>query len=87
MYKKGDHIAFMSKQPHFHLNEMFGHNHLTVDDYEKEEYVGIILSVIGNGIYTAKTISPLKGFFCIVSEDDILRPIGISELSLLNTDY
>ena len=35
MYKKGDHIAFMSKQPHFHLNEMFGHNHLTVDDFEK----------------------------------------------------
>lgn len=87
MYKKDDYIAFMSKQPHVHLNEMFGHNNLTEDDFEKSEYKGIIKSVIktvikGNSInfYTVITLSPLKGFFCIVFEEDILRLVDVNEI-------
>ena len=29
MYKRNDYIAFMTKKPEVHLNEMFGHNDLT----------------------------------------------------------
>ena len=54
MYKKDDYMAFMTKKPHAHLNEMFGHNDLTEDDFEKEEYKGSIVSVIDESHYTAQ---------------------------------
>ena len=83
MYKKDDYIAFMSKQPHVHLNVMFGYNNLTEDDFEKLEYKGIIKSVIDNGyfkMYTVRTVSPLDGFFCIITEEDIIRLVDESEI-------
>lgn len=83
MYKQGDHIAFMTKQPQVHLNEMFGYNNLTEDDFEKSEYKGIITDVTDTGyfkIYFVKTLSPLAGFFCMTTEDEILRQVDLSEI-------
>ena len=81
MYKQGDHIAFMTKQPQVHLNEMFGYNNLTEDDFEESEYKGIILDVFFDKVYLVKTVCPLDGFICIVGEEDILRQVGINELN------
>ena len=51
MYKKGNYIAFMTKQPEVHLNVMFGYNDLTEADFEKTEYVarswGLLIIFIG----------------------------------------
>lgn len=59
MYKKGNYIAFMTKQPEVHLNEMFGYNDLTEDDFEKTEYIGFILSVIDDKTYLVmKPVQP-----------------------------
>ncbi|MBR4392026.1 MAG: hypothetical protein IKT08_07990 [Bacteroidales bacterium] len=83
MYKKDDHIVFKTKQPHVHLNRMFGYNNLTEDDFEACEYKGVILDVIDNGyfkVFSVKTLSPLDGFFCITTEYEILRQIDISEV-------
>jgi hypothetical protein len=73
MYKKGNYIAFMTKQPEVHLNVMFGYNDLTEDDFEKTEYVGFILSVIDDKTYLVMTVWPLEGFRCIVNDADILH--------------
>ena len=86
MYKKDDYIAFMTKQPHVHVNEMFGYNSLTEDDFEKKEYKGIILDVVdfdgpGLKVYTVKTLSPLDGFICLfIGEEDILRKVELCEI-------
>ena len=83
MYKKDDYIAFMTKQPHEHLNEMFGYNDLTENDFKKKEYKGIIMDVSDTGyfkIYFVKTLIPLDGFFCMTTEDEILRPVDLSEI-------
>ena len=56
MYKKGNYIAFMTKQPEVHSNVMFGYNDLTEDDFEKTEYVGFILSVIDDKTYLVMTV-------------------------------
>lgn len=75
MYKRKDYIAFMTKKPEVHLNEMFGHNNLTEDDFEKTEYVGFIMQVHGDNTYLVMTVRPLKGFRCTVDEADILHPV------------
>lgn len=74
-------MAFMTKKPHTHLNEMFGHNDLTEDDFEKEEYIGFVLSVIDESHYLAMTVRPLESFRCVIEAYDILRPVDISELT------
>ena len=81
MYKEGDYLIFMSKQPDVHLNRMFGHNSLTSDEFEKELYIGVVKKDLG-GLYVVTTVSPLQGFRCMVREDDILRQADASELAL-----
>ena len=51
MYKKGSYIAFMTKQPEVHLNEMFGYNNLTEKDFKESEHIGFIMSVLDDNIY------------------------------------
>ena len=58
MYKKGNYIAFMTKQPEEHLNVMFGYNDLTETDFEKTEHIGFILSVIDDKTYLVMTVRP-----------------------------
>ena len=81
MYKKGNYIAFMTKQPEVHLNVMFGYNDLTEEDFEKTEYVGFILSVIDDKTYLVMTVRPLEGVRCIVNDADILHLVNENELT------
>ena len=81
MYKKGNYVAFMTKQPEVHLNEMFGYNDLTEADFEKTEYIGFILSVIDDMTYLVMTVRPLEGFRCIVDNADILHSVNENELT------
>ena len=87
MYKKGNYIAFMTKQPEVHLNVMFGYNDLTEADFEKTEYVGFILSVIDDKTYLAMTVRPLEGFRCIVNDADILHLVNEAELTQNELSY
>ena len=83
MYKKGDYIAFITKQPDVHINRMFGYNNFRYRNFKKREYKGIITDVTDTGffkIYFVKTLSPLEGFFCMTTEDEILRPVDLSEI-------
>ena len=81
MYKKGNYIAFMTKQPEVHLNVMFGYNDLTEADFEKTEHIGFILSVIDDKTYLVMTVRPLEGFRCIVNNADILHSVNENELT------
>jgi len=81
MYKKGNYIAFMTKQPEVHLNVMFGYNDLTEADIEKTEHIGFILSVIDDKTYLVMTVRPLEGFRCIVNNADILHSVNENELT------
>ena len=81
MYKKGNYIAFMTKQPEVHLNVMFGYNDLTEADFEKTEHIGFILSVIDDKTYLVMTVRPLEGFRCIVDNADILHSVNGNELT------
>ena len=81
MYKKGNYIAFMTKQPEVHLNVMFGYNNLTDADFEKTEHIGFILSVIDDKTYLVMTVRPLEGFRCIVDNADILHSVNGNELT------
>ena len=82
IYKKGDYVAFLSNKPIAHLNEMFGYNDLTEDDFEKTEHIGFIKSVIGNGeAFLLFTVRPVEGFRCTAKKENILRAVDISELT------
>ena len=81
MYKRNDYITFMTKKPEVHLNEMFGHNNLTKEDFEKTEYVGFIMQVHDDNTYLVMTVRPLKGFRCTIDEADILHPVDKRDLS------
>lgn len=81
MYKKGSYIAFMTKQPEVHLNEMFGYNDLTEKDFKESEHMGFIMSVLDDNTYIAVTVRPLKCFECIITESDILHSVDESELT------
>ena len=82
IYKKGDYVAFLSNKPIAHLNEMFGYNNLTEDDFEKTEHIGFIKSVISNGeTFLLFTVRPIEGFRCTVGKEDILRTVDINELT------
>ena len=81
MYKKGSYIAFMTKQPEVHLNEMFGYNDLTEKDFKESEHIGFIMSVLDDNTYIAVTVRPLKCFECIITESDILHSVDESELT------
>lgn len=72
-YKKGDYVAFMTKQPAVHINQMFGYSNLAGDNFKKTEHVGIIRDVIFGSMYLIITIRPLEGFRCYVNEADILH--------------
>ena len=79
IYKKGDYVAFLSNKPIAHLNEMFGYNDLTEDDFEKTEHIGLIKSVISNGeAFLLFTVRPIEGFRCTVGKEDILRTVDIN---------
>lgn len=81
MYKKGSYVSFMTKDPEFHLNEMFGYNDLTEEDFEKTEHLGFIMSVIDDKTYVVVTVRPLECFHCIVDDTDILHLVDESELT------
>ena len=81
MYKKGSYIAFMTKQPEVHLNEMFGYNDLTEKDFKESEHIGFVMSVLDDNTYIAVTVRPLKCFECIITESDILHSVDESELT------
>ena len=83
IYKKGDYyVAFLSNKPIAHLNDMFGYNDLTADDFEKTEHIGFIKSVIGDGeAFLLFTVRPVEGFRCTAGKEDILRAVDISELT------
>lgn len=81
MYKKGSYIAFMTKQPEVHLNEMFGYNNLTEKDFKESEHIGFIMSVLDDNTYLAVTVRPLKCFECIITESDILHSVDESEIT------
>ena len=80
-YHKGDYIKIMTNKPVFHLNEMFGYNDLQESDFEKTEYTAFIKSVIDESTYLVFTVSPKKGFRCIVDIADIIRLVFKSELT------
>ena len=80
MYKKGTYIAFMTNKPIVHLNEMFGHNDLADDEFEKVEYVGFIKSVIGDDAYLVFTVRPCSGFRCTVPASDVLHAVDVNDL-------
>ena len=86
MYKKGSYIAFMTKQPEVHLNEMFGYNDLEESDFEKSEYTAFIKSVIDERTYLVMTVRPNKGFRCIVDIADINGPVPKCELTQKELD-
>ena len=87
-YKKGDYVAFLSNKPIAHLNDMFGYNDLTEDDFEKTEHIGFIKSVIGNGeAFLLFTVRPVKGFRCTAGKEDILRAVDINELTEQERNY
>lgn len=81
LYNKGDYIKVMTNQPEVHLNEMFGYNDLEESDFEKTEYIAFIKSVIDDSTYLVMTVSPNKGFRCIVDIADVIGLIQKSELS------
>lgn len=83
MYKVNDFLLFKTKQPHVHLNRMFGHNNLTYDDFDEEEYTGVVEGVLDGFGYTMTTLSPLEGFFCVISEYDIIRQLEPEEVAQL----
>ena len=87
MYKKGNYIAFMTKQPEVHLNVMFGYNDLTEADFEKTEHIGFILSVIDDKTYLVMTVRPMEGFRCIVNNADILHSVNENELTKKELAY
>ena len=87
MYKKGNYIAFMTKQPEVHLNVMFGYNDLTETDFEKTEHIGFILSVIDDKTYLVMTVRPMEGFRCIVDNADILHSVNENELTKKELAY
>lgn len=81
-----DIILFKTNQPAIHLLEMFGTTPFNPKDIEKEEYIGLIESVMPLPMpdlswYTTTSISPLDGFFCLVSKEDIIRKMDKSELT------
>ena len=73
-YKKNDILIFMTKAPGAHACEMFGHGTAKPEDAEREPYYGFVKSVISasKGIYLMHTIKPLKGFFCVAEDADVL---------------
>ena len=81
MYKKGSYIAFMTKQPEVHLNEMFGYNNLTENDFKESEHIGFVMSVLDNNTYIAVTVRPIKCFECIITDSDILHLVDENELT------
>ena len=81
-YKKNDVIHFMTNGPQVHLMDMFGHCEFNPDDIKKEEYIGRIKSVVGNGAsYVMSTISPMEGFICIADAGDVIAGVDVSGLS------
>lgn len=81
MYKKDSYIAFMTNEPQVHFNEMFGHNDLTEDDFEKAEHIGFVKTVIDERNYLVVIVRPILGFRCVINEDDIIRSVDASELT------
>jgi len=86
-YHKGDYIKIMTNKPVFHLNEMFGYNDLQESDFEKTEYTAFIKSVIDESTYLVFTVSPKKGFRCIVDIADIIRLVFKSELTQKELEF
>ncbi len=84
-YQKGAYVEFMLKWPAVHLNRMFGHNNLKVDDFRAAKYVGVVKSVMCSEpwetLYVIFTVRPLPGFRCNVNESEILRVVKESELT------
>ena len=83
VYKKNDIVRFVSEQPSAHIIRMFGHyQDLRPEDAEAKEYIGRIKSVVGEGrAYVVTTLSPWQGFICILNPDEIIGPVGLSELT------
>lgn len=81
-YKKNDILIFMSKAPGAHVCEMFGHGIVNPEDTESEPYYGFVKSVISasKGIYLMVTLKPLKGFFCVAEDTDVIRKVNKNEL-------
>jgi len=82
-YKKNDIVRFISNQPAAHVIRMFGHYQgLKPEDATPDEYLGRVKSVIGDGrAYVVSTLSPLKGFICIVNADEIHGRVELAGLS------
>jgi len=81
MYKKDNYVAFMTNEPQVHFNEMFGHNDLTEDEFEKTEHIGFVKTVIDEKNYLVVIVRPILGFRCVINEDDIIRSVDASELT------
>lgn len=82
-YRKNDIVRFISNQPAAHVIRMFGHYQgLKPEDATLDEYLGRVKSVIGDGrAYVVSTLSPLKGFICIVNADEIHGRVELAGLS------
>ena len=82
MYKVGDVIAFVSKEPILHLNRMFGYHDATADAFSEYEFTGVITNVdLLDDEFCVSTLRPLCGLSCIVSTDKIIRFVDPSELT------
>lgn len=80
-YKKNGVVRFVSNQPDVHIQEMFGGKRFNPDDIEPREFVGRVKSVIDDGsAYVVDTLSPLKGFICIINADEIIGQVAVSDL-------
>ena len=82
MYKVGDVIVFVSKEPILHLNRMFGYQDATVDAFSEYEFTGVITNVdLLDDEFYVSTLRPLSGLSCIVSTDKIIRFVEASALT------
>ena len=86
MYKIGSYVSFMTNEPEVHLNEMFGYNNLTENDFKESEHIGFIMSVYDDQTYLIVTVRPLECFHCNVNESDILHLVDENELTQKERD-
>lgn len=88
IYKQGDYVEFMTRQPAAHVMVMFGGGAVPPEEIEEERYVGRIKSVIGGGeAYLIISLQPLQGFYCVENHDKIIRRLEKYELIDELTNY
>ena len=80
--KEGDIIAFKADPSQTLMTVLLSHMSYNPNDLEKEEYIGRIIDICTElGTFTIISISPIQGFIYIVTYDEFIRKVDISELT------